>query len=218
MRAHPSIIDVISLGLICLCSGYVHLYMCKKKNENEDEKKLKKKKKINTCVCMCIVFSIIEYVYWYLMVTLSRIFLGESSYVSFSRSFFLYIHFITSFAKEWDEWPSPRGSGSLSFLLLHSLLMWLHSMFNLSWSSFLFICSLFHSYPRHCFWFIPFTSPSYHSLTMTYSKFAILFASFLHISLSLRSPSFISSLILYSHWALLGPWLTNFSIHVAFHT
>ena len=28
----------------------------------------------------------------------------------------------------------------------------------------------------------------------------------------------ISLLILYSYWAPLGPWLTNFSIHVAFYT
>ena len=49
---------------------------------------------------------------------------GESSYVSILRSYFLCIHFVM-FLWEWDEWPSPRGSESLSFPSLHSLLMWL---------------------------------------------------------------------------------------------
>ena len=111
------------------------------------------------------------------MVILSSMFVGESSYVSLSRSFFIYIHFVIIFL-EWNEWPSPRGSRWLSFLSLHSLLMWLHSMFDLSWSSFLFICSLFRHHPHHCLWFIPFTSPSYLCLTVIYSMFATLFVSF----------------------------------------
>ena len=41
---------------------------------------------------MCIVFSIIEHVYWYSRVTLSSMFVGESSYVCFPRSFFLCVH------------------------------------------------------------------------------------------------------------------------------
>ena len=41
---------------------------------------------------MCIVFFIIEHVYWYPMAILSSMFVGESSYVSFPRSFFLCIH------------------------------------------------------------------------------------------------------------------------------
>ena len=147
---------------------------------------------------------------------LSSMFVVESLYVSSLRSYFLCIHFVI-FLWEWDEWP-PRSFGSLSFPSLHSLLMWLHSMFDLSWSSFLFICSLFCHHPHHYFWFISFTSPSYPCITMTYSRFATLFTSFLHISLSLQSTSFISSSILYSHWEPLGPWLTSFSVHVAFYT
>ena len=30
---------------------------------------------------------------------------------------------------------------------------------DLSWSSFIFVCSLFHYHPCYCFWFIPFFSP-----------------------------------------------------------
>ena len=66
------------LRLICLCSGYAHLYICKKKM-------MKWKKKKKTHVCMCIVFSIVERVCWYPMVTLSSMFIVESSYVSFLR-------------------------------------------------------------------------------------------------------------------------------------
>ena len=167
---------------------------------------------------MCIVFSIIERVYWYLKITFSSMIVDESSYVSFLGPSLLCIHFVSSFVREWDEWPYLRGSRSLSFPSLHSLLMWLHSMFDLSWSSFLFICSLFHHHPRHCFWFIPFTSPSFPCLIVTYSRFASLFPSFLHISLLVWFASFVSSSKLYSHRAPLGPWLTTFSIHVAFYT
>ena len=45
LRAHPSIINLVPLVFICLCSGYVHLYICKKKKKNEDEKKRKKNMK-----------------------------------------------------------------------------------------------------------------------------------------------------------------------------
>ena len=40
---------------------------------------------------------------------------------------------------EWDEWLSLRSFVSLSFPSLHSLLMWLHLMLDLSGSSFLFV-------------------------------------------------------------------------------
>ena len=132
---------------------------------------------------MCIVFSIIERVYWYLRVILSSMFVVESSYVSFLRSSFLCIHFVI-FLWEWDEWPSPRDSRSLSFPSLHSLLMWLHSMFDLSWSSLLFVYSLFRSHLHHCLWFILFASPPCSFPTLTYSRFDISLASFLRISLS----------------------------------
>ena len=75
-------------------------------------------------------------------------------------------------------------SRSLSFPSLHSLLMWLHSMFDLSWSSLFFVYSLFLYHPHHCLWFIPFTSPPCSFLTLTYSRFDISLVSFLRIPLS----------------------------------
>ena len=166
---------------------------------------------------MCIVFSIIEHVYWYLRVILSSMFVVESSYVSFLRSSFLCIHFVI-FLWEWDEWPSPRDSRSLSFPSLHSLLMWLHSMFDLSWSSLLFVYSLFRSHLHHCLWFILFASPPCSFPTLTYSRFDISLASFLRISLSI----WFASLSYYWYYIHIGatpsPWLKRFSIHVAFYT
>ena len=141
---------------------------------------------------MCIVFSIIECVYWYLRVILLSMFVDESLYVSFPRPYIICIHFVI-FLWEWDEWPSPRDSRSLSLPSLHSLLMWLHFMFDLSWSSLFFVYSLFHYHPRHCLWFIPFASLLCFFLTLTYSRFDISLASFLCISLSVW---FASSLII----------------------
>ena len=100
--------------------------------------------------------------------------------MSIPRSSFLCIHFVI-FLWEWDEWPSPKDSRSLSFPF--SLLMWLHSIFDLSWSSFFFVYSSFRYYPYHCLWFIPFASPPCYFLTLTYSRFDISLASFLCISL-----------------------------------
>ena len=124
---------------MCICAyGKNKLKNWRKK---WNEKKWMKKK---AHVCMCIVFSIIEYVYRYLRVILSSMIVGESLYVSFLRSSFLCIHLII-YLREWDVWHFPRGSGLLSFPSLHSLLMWLHFMFDLSWSSFflrIFIVSL----------------------------------------------------------------------------
>ena len=132
---------------------------------------------------MCIVFSNIKCIYWYLRVILSSMFIVGSSYVSFQRSYFICIRFVISLW-EWDEWPSPRDFGSLSYPSLHSLLMWLHSMFDLSRSPLFFIYSLFRCHLRHCLWFIPFASPPCSFLTLTYSRFDISLASFLRISLS----------------------------------
>ena len=94
---------------------------------------------------------------------------------------------------------SLRGSRSLSFPSLHSLLVWLHSMFDLSLSSLFFLYSLFRYHPRYCFWFILFVSPPCSFLTVTYSRFTTLFTLFLYILLLVQFVSFISSLILYSH-------------------
>ena len=147
---------------------------------------------------MCIVFSIIERVYWYLKITFSSMIVDESSYVSFLGPSLLCIHFVSSFVREWDEWPYIKGSRSLSFPSLHSLLMWLHSMFDLSWSLLLFVLfvssSSSFSLLIHHFHFT-----SYSFLTATHLGFDILFASSLHISLSIWFVSFVSSLTSYSH-------------------
>ena len=166
---------------------------------------------------MCIVFSIIERVYWYMRVILLSMVVIESSYVSFLTSSFLCIHFAISLW-EWDEWPSPRYSGSLSFPSLYSLLMWLHFIFYLRWSSLFFVYSSFRYHPRHCLWFILFTSPplffSYIDLFLV-QFFPCIILAYLIISLICF---IVALLILYSHWALSGPWLTSFSIHVTFYT
>ena len=140
---------------------------------------------------MCIVSSIVRHVYWYLRVILLSMFVDESSYVSFLRPYILCIHFVI-FLWEWDEWPSPRDSGLLFFPSLCSLLMWIHSMFDLSWSPHFFVYSLFSYHPCHCLWFSPFASPPlffFFFLTLTYSRFDISLASFLRISLPIRFAS-----------------------------
>ena len=117
---------------------------------------------------------------------------------------------------EWDEWPSLKSSRSLSLPSLRSLLMWLHSMFDSSWSLLLFVL---------------FASPSFsfllliHHLHLTPCSFLCWHISILVpfciiiTNLIINLIFFIASLLLsYSHWAPLGPWLTIFSIHVTFHT
>ena len=166
---------------------------------------------------MCIAFSIIERVYWYLRVILSSMFVGESSSVSFLKSSFS-LYSLWRVFWEWDEWLSLKSSVLLSLPSLHSLLMWLHSMFDLSWSSLflrIFIVLLSSSslvliYPlRFTLLFF-----SYTNLFQVWYLSCIIFT-YLIISLICF---IVSLLILYSHWAPSSPWLTSFSIHVAFYT
>ena len=96
--------------------------------------------------------------------------------------------------------------------------MWLHFMFDLSWSPPFFIYSLFHCHLRHCLWFIPSASlPLFFSYTDLFQiwYFPFIVPAYLTISLICL---IVLLLILCSHWAPLGPWLTKFSIHVAFYT
>ena len=133
---------------------------------------------------MCVVFSIVGCVCWCSRVTISSMFIDGSSYVSFPRPFILCIHFCRMFWER-DEWPSPRDSGSLSCPSLRSLLMWLPSMSDLSWSllpfvllvssSFSFLLLIRHPHLTSCFFFL--TTPFY-------SQFDTPRASFLHIPLS----------------------------------
>ena len=134
---------------------------------------------------MYIVFSIIERVYWYLMVILSSIIVGEISYVSFQRSFFLFV--FTSSHLFFESEMSDLLLRSLGYCPFHHYIhCWCDFTLCLIWVDhhFFFVYSLFCYHPRHCFWFIPFASPSCSFLTLTYSKFDISLASFLHISLS----------------------------------
>ena len=89
---------------------------------------------------------------------------------------------------EWDEGHSLRSSGSLSLPSLRSLLMWLHFMFDWSGSSLFFV--FFASPSSSLLFFIhPLHFTPYSFLTATYSRFDTLFASSLHISLSIRFSS-----------------------------
>ena len=66
---------------------------------------------------MCIVFSIIERVYWYLMVILSSIFVDECSYVSFPRSFFFFVFSLSHILLEREM--SDLLLGALGYCLFH---------------------------------------------------------------------------------------------------
>ena len=166
---------------------------------------------------MCIVFSIVGSVCWYPRVTLSSMFVIESSYVNFLISSFLCIRFVI-LLWEWDEWLSPKDSGLLSFPSLHSLLMWLHSMF---WLELIitFLCIFIVSlstlllFAIHLIRFIP-LSFSYTDLLQVW-YFPCITLAYLIISL-IRF--IVSLLILYSYWAPSSPCLMSFSIHVAFYT
>ena len=129
------------------------------------------------------VRSILDHWVCILISKLSSMFVVESSYVSSLRSYVICIRFVIAIW-EWDEWPFPRDSGSLSFPSLHSLLMWLHFMFGLSRSPPFFVYSLFRCHLCHCLWFILFVSPLCSFLTLTFSRFDVSLSLFLHISLS----------------------------------
>ena len=133
---------------------------------------------------MCIVFFIIECVYWHPMVISSIMFVGESSYVSFPRSF-LFV-FTSSHLFFESEMSDPLLGALHHCPFHHYIYCWCDFTLCLIWLGhhFFFIYSLFRYHPRHCFWFIPFVSPPCYSLTPTYSRFDISLASFLHISLS----------------------------------
>ena len=130
---------------------------------------------------MCIIFyhwvcismfegHLIEYVCWWEFVCE----LSETFHVLYSSYCIFW---------ERDEWPSLRSSGPLSFPSLRSLLIWLHSMSDLSWSLLLFMLFVLSlssfSLLIHYFHFT-----SYSFLTATHLRFDTLFASSLHITIS----------------------------------
>ena len=162
---------------------------------------------------MCAVFSFIEHAllmfeghfieyvcWWEFVCKLSK---TPHSLYSLCRIFW-----------EWVEWPSLRGSRSLSIPSLHSWLMLLHFMFDLSGSLLLFA---FFISPSSSFLLLIyplcFTPCSF--ITTTHSKSDTFFASSLHISLSVQ----LSSLLCYCyHIHIKHPQVhgSRVSIHVAF--
>ena len=129
-----------SWELLHLRSKHVH-FLCMFKNKNKkmkwkkNDKKWKKWKKKKTHVCIifyhwvCILMfegHLIEYVCWWEFVC------------ELSDTLHTLCSFYCIFWKQ-DEWPSLRSFGLLSLPSLRSLLMWLHSMSNLSLSLLLFV-------------------------------------------------------------------------------
>ena len=183
---------------------------------------------------MCIVFSIIGRVCWCSRVTISSMFIDGSSYVSFPRPFILCIHFCRMFWER-DEWPSPRDSGSLSYPSLRSLLMWLPSMSDLSWSllpfvllvssSFSFLLLIHHPHLTSCHFFLP--RPCIPNLTLhvhcSYtSRYHIIFLHHLVIDItftlgiimSMAHELFHTYCILYMRaWVLIIRYLGLVSLH-----
>ena len=111
--------------------------------------------------------------------------------------FFIFTSFVFRMK---HEQSSPKGSGSLSLPSLHSLMMWLHSIF---WFELIIILLymlivspssslLLSIHPFH------FTPCSF--LTATYSQFVIFLVSLLHISLSV----WFSSLPHYYYYTHIG--------------
>ena len=136
---------------------------------------MNEKKKTHVCIIfynwVCILMfkgHLIEYVCWWEFVC--ELFETLRALYSFYCIFW-----------ERDEWLSLRSSGSLSLPSLRSLLMWLHSMFDLSWTLLLFMLFVSSSSTIslliHHFHFT-----SYSFLTATHLGFDTLFASSLHIS------------------------------------
>ena len=119
---------------------------------------------------MCVVFSIIEYVCWYLMIILSSMFVGEGSYVSFLRSFFFFVFTLScilmfeghliKYVCRWEF--ACELFETLNFLYSFCLVFW-------EWDEWLSLRS-----------FMSLFFPSLHSLTM-----------WLHFMLDLSGSSFL---------------------------
>ena len=164
---------------------------------------------------MCIVFSVIECVFWCSRVTLLSMFVDGSSYVSVPRPSILCIHFIVYFENE----MSDLLLGVLGHCPFHHYVCcWCDFTPCLIWvNHYSSSCYLLHHHSHFCFWFIIFVSPLVLSYVDTFRFWYPLCIIITHLIINLIF--FIASLLLsYSHWAPSGPWLTRFSVHVAFHT
>ena len=148
---------------------------------------------------MCVVFSIVGRVCWYLRVILSSMFVGESSYVSFLRSFFfLCIHFVMYFESEMSDLVL-RALGHCPFH--HYIHCWCDFTSCWIWADHhSSLCSSLHHHPRFCFWFIIIISPLVIFLQRPfYSQFDTSSTSSIHISLSDQFFFIFSLLTSYSH-------------------
>ena len=128
---------------------------------------------------MCIVFSIIRGVYWCLWVTSLSMFIDGSSHVSFPRPFIICIHVSYILRVKW-MWPLL---GDLCRCPFHHYIHWWCD-FTSCWiqaDHHLSSCSLLHYI---CSWFIHCVSPLDIFLQWPIFRFVTLFASSLHISLS----------------------------------
>ena len=162
-----------------------------KKKSEKKEKKWNEKKMVHMCIIfyhwVCILMfegHLIEYVCWWEFVCE----LSETLHALYSSYCIFW---------ERDEWPSLRSSRSLSFPSFRSLLMWLHSMSDLSWSLLLFVLFVSSS-SSFSLWIHHFHFTSYSFLTTTHLEFDTFFASSLHISLSIHFASLVSSSTSYS--------------------
>ena len=132
---------------------------------------------------MCIVFSIIGRVYWCLRITSLSMFVDGSSYVSFLRPFIICFHVSYILRVRWVTFLL----GALCHCHFHHYIHWWCD-FTLCWiwaDHHSFSCSLLYHHSRFRFWFIHCVSPLVLFLQWPISRFVALFASSLHILLSI---------------------------------
>ena len=151
-------------------------------------------KEIRACVYCYLSLSI----YGYSRVTWSSMFVDGSSYVSFSRSLRLCIHFVVYLVSEMSDFLL----GALGHRPFHHYIRYWHDFpAYLIWAdhhSFLFLV-LHHHHPRFHSWFIVFILHFSFFLQWPTFGFDILFTLPLYISVSVWSVSFVSSSTLCSH-------------------
>ena len=177
---------ILSLGFICLCSGYVYLYICKKNKKKTLEKKIDRKKK-HMCVYAWYSPSLSMYIdIWGSFYQVSLL-MGVRMWAFRDPLFFV---FILSYFFESEM--SDLLLGTLGHCPFHHYAhYWCDFTPCLTW-----VDHHFSSY-IHCFAIIlVIACDSAHSLhprcffpTLTYSRFDISLASFLRISLPVHFAS-----------------------------
>ena len=162
---------------MCIC-----IYV-KKWNEKAKKWKMKRKEKISTCVCA--YYSPLLSIYIDIWGSFYRVWLLVRVCMwAFWDIFF----FVFTLSYIFENKMSDIFLGALGHCPFHHYIhCWCDFIPCLIWVKhhFFFVYSLFCYHPRHWFWFILFTSPPCSFLTLTYFRFDISLASFLHISLSI---------------------------------